>query len=268
MGFIFPVFLISLAGSNNVLAGSNKDEDDMHAAPHKKNIQYSRVVSLSHTITTTIPLWPGDPSVEFNTVATLETDGYFLRSFTIGEHSATHMNAPNSFFKNGRSIDEYRPESLVVPAVVIDVRNKVVNNNDYVISFDDIRAWEGENGDIPAGSLVLFYTGFQAYWQNPERFFNADANGGLHFPGVDGDTTVFLLNERRIAGIGIDTHGADPGQDQEFRTNKEVLMKNGIILECLNNLDRLPPRGTTVVIGALALKGGSGSPVSVMAFTP
>ncbi len=260
--------LISLAGGNDALASSANDEDVMHAAHREKQIQYSSVISLSHTINTTIPLWPGDPAVEFKTVADLETDGYFLRSFTIGEHSATHMNAPNSFFKNGQSIDAYRPESLVVPAVVIDVRNKVANNNDYVISFDDIRAWESENGVIPAGSLVLFYTGFQAYWRNPERFFNADANGGLHFPGVDGDTTAFLLRERRIVGIGIDTHGADPGQDQEFRTNKQVLENNGIVLECLNNLDQLPPRGTTVVIGALALEGGSGSPVSVMAFTP
>jgi kynurenine formamidase len=250
------------------LAGSNNDEDVMHAAHHKKKFRYSKVVSLSHTITTTIPLWPGDPHVEFKTIASLETDGYFLRSFTIGEHSATHMNAPNSFFKNGRSINDYPPESLVVPAVVINVRHKVAHNNDYVISFHDITAWERKNGDVPAGSLVLFYTGFQAHWQNPQRFFNADANGGLHFPGVDGDTTAFLLRERRIAGIGIDTHGTDPGLDQEFRTNKQVLEKNGIILECLNNLNRLPPRGATVVIGALALKGGSGTPVSVLAFVP
>src|SRR5690606_8043841 len=69
------------------------------------NIKFRQVVDLSHVITTEIPLWPGDPAVEFETVATLENDGYYLRSFKIGEHSATHMNAPNSFHADGVGID-------------------------------------------------------------------------------------------------------------------------------------------------------------------
>lgn len=263
------VFML-LAGHQALLAGDDKREDVMDHKDHKKHktIKYSKVLSLSHTITPTIPLWPGDPPVEFETVATIEQNGYFLRRFSMGEHSATHMNAPNTFFLQGRSIDEYSPESLIAPAVVIDVTAQVARNNDYVISVADVMAWERQHGAIRAGSLVLFYTGFQNYWNDPARFFNMDANGGLHFPGVGGDTTAYLLRERRIAGVGIDTHGVDPGQDQLFGTNTQVLANNGIILECLNNLDRLPPEGTTVIIGALALKGGSGSPVAVFALAP
>src|SRR5690606_41683022 len=116
--------------------------------------------------------------------------------------------------------------------------------------------------------LVLFYTGWQELWDSPEQFFNQDAGGGLHFPGIGAETTAFLLAERNIAGVGIDTHGADPGQDPMFSTNTLVLAQNGIILECLTNLHRLPPNGTTLVIGILGLQNGSVSTVSGKDCTP
>ncbi|HVL00932.1 MAG TPA: cyclase family protein [Dongiaceae bacterium] len=231
-------------------------------------IRFSQVIDLSHTITTDIPLWPGDPPVEFENVANIEEHGYFLRRFSIGEHSATHMNAPNTFYSDGKSIDGYAPQSLVKPAVVIDVRQKTAQNADYVITVDDIKAWEHQHGRIKRDSVVLFYTGWQERWHSPQQFFNADEQGGLHFPGIGGDASKFLLERRSAAGVGIDTHGVDAGQDTAYATNLQVLAANGIVLECLTRLDQLPPKGTTLVIGLLRLQGGSGSPVSVMAFVP
>lgn len=237
-------------------------------ALRNNSINFKKVVELSHQINTDIPLWPGDPPVVFENVATIENDGYYLRRFSIGEHSATHMNAPNTFFENGKGIDAYKPESLINPAVVIDIRNKTANNADYVIGIQDILAWEQHHGRIAHGSLVLFYTGWQERWPSPDQFINADTDGELHFPGIGGDTTQFLLEKRNIAGVGIDTHGADPGLDEEYATNMQILKRNGIVLECLGNLDKLPPKGSTLVIGLLKLKAGSGSPVSVLAFIP
>lgn len=236
--------------------------------PSTHTIHFSKVVDLSHEITTDIPLWPGDPPVVFETVATLANDGYYLRRFSIGEHSATHMNAPNSFHEGGIGIDGYPAKSLVHEAVVIDVRDKAAVNPDYVISIQDILDWEHRYGRIPRNSVVLFYTGWQERWSSPADFINQDAQGNLHFPGIGGDTTAFLLDQRHIAGVGIDTHGADPGLDESYATNSQVLAQDGIVLECVTNLDKLPPRGTTLVIGRLRLHDGSGSPVSLTAFVP
>lgn len=225
-------------------------------------VKHNRVVSLSHPISPRIPLWPGDPPVEFEDVASLAKDGYFLRRFSMGEHSATHMNAPNSFYAEGMGIDGYKPEDLVLPAVVIDVRARC--NPDYEISVRDIEDWERQHGLIEPGCMVLMYTGWQHLWNDPAAFFGQDAQGS-HFPGIGEAAIRFLLEQRQIAGVGIDTHGVDRGQSSTFATNHAVLVRNGIVLECLTQLDQLPAKGSTLVIGVLALEGGSGSPASVMA---
>ena len=239
------------------------------AAAGAKTITYTRVVDLQHEISPEIPLWPGDPEVVFKTVATMEKDGYYLRSFTIGEHSATHMNAPNSFIAGDkRSITSYEAEQLVVPAAVIDVREQCAADPDYQLGKQDVLDWEAAHGQLAPGTFVIMYTGWQDKWNDPTAFFNIDGKGNLHFPGFAGDTTTWLLSDRQIAGVGIDTHGVDPGLDTSYATNTQTTAAHKIVIECLGNLDQLPTTGSTLVLGILCLKDGSGSPLSVMAFVP
>lgn len=233
-----------------------------------KTIAYSRVIHLSHIIDSDIPQWPGDPSVEFTTVAQLPDDGYYLRRFSLGEHSATHINAPNSFYQSGIGIDQYPAESLIVPAVVIDIQAAAAVNADYQLTVNDILAWEAKHGEIPIGNVILLHTGWQNKWSDKNAFFNQDAQGIMHFPGFGSEATKFLLDERQIAGVGIDTHGVDSGQDSNFITNRLILAQQGIVLENLTNLDQLPAKGSNLAIAILRLRGGSGSPVGVLALVP
>ncbi|MBN3963320.1 cyclase family protein [Nostoc sp. NMS8] len=237
--------------------------------PQSQNsITYTRVIHLSHVIDVDIPQWSGDPTVEFETVAELNNDGYYLRRFSLGEHSATHINAPNSFHSSAVGIDQYPAQSLVVPAVVINICQATVVNPDYALTLADVLAWEEEYGEISGGCVVILNTGWQKKWLDKSAFLNHDAQGIPHFPGFGSDATRFLLNERQIAGVGIDTHGVDPGQDNSFAINRLVLEQPRIVLENLTNLDQLPPKGTTLAIAPLRLRGGSGSPVGVLALVP
>lgn len=127
----------------------------------QNSITYTRVIHLSHVIDIDIPQCFRDPTVEFETVAELNNDGYYLRRFALGEHSATHINAPNSFHSYSMGIDQYPAQSLVVPAVVIDIRQATAVNSDYALTVADVLAWEEEYGEIPQGCVVILNTGWQ-----------------------------------------------------------------------------------------------------------
>ncbi len=236
--------------------------------PGSRAIGYSRVVDLTHVIRPGMPRWPGDPPVEFQEVAQTDTHGFYLRRFTMGEHSGTHMNAPRSFDAQGGGIDAYSPDDLVVPAIVIDFRAQAATCPDLALTPEDILAWEERYGLVPAGTMALLYTGRQHMWEDPSAYLGLDHRGGLHFPGFGQDAARLLVEDRGVAGLGTDAAGVEPGQDDSFSANRLVLAKRGLILECLANLDQLPPTGATLIIGPLRLEGGSGAPASVLALVP
>ena len=138
-------------------------------------------------------------------------------------------------------------------------------DSDYMLSIDDIQAWENQHGEIGSGYLVLLRTGWQEKWHNEKTFLNKDVRGNMHFPGFGVDAAKLLIEKRNIAGIGIDTHGVDGGKDTSFSVNRLILNKPRIVLENLTNLEQLPHTGITVVLGILRLQGGSGSPGGVIA---
>jgi kynurenine formamidase len=269
---VSAVVAVNLLGLGAAACGSSStpsNSSPASAATGQQTIAYSKVIDLSHVISPKIPLWPGDPKVVFKVVATMQKDGYYLRSFTIGEHSATHMNAPNSFISgNTEAITSYAPEQRVVPAVVIDAHAQSAANADYQLTKQDVLDWEAKNGQIAPGSLVIMLTGWEDKWSDPPAFINQDAKGTLHFPGFAGSTTKWLVTDRQIAGVGIDTHGVDPGSDTSYATNTEMANTHKIAIECMANLDRLPAKGATLVLAPLQLQNGSGSPVDIVAFVP
>ncbi len=225
-------------------------------------------MDLTHPLSAQTPLWPGDPPPEFTDWGNIARDGYFLRRFSMSEHGGTHLVAPASFYPSGRNVDQYTPEELVKPAVVIDARQQCQANPDYALTPDDVTAWESRHGPIPPDSVALLLTGWAERWNNPAAYLGADGNGGLHFPAFGPDAATLLVNERGVAGLGTDTAGVEPGADDTFSVSKLVLSQPRIVLESLANLHQLPPTGAVLVIGLLRLEGGSGSPAAVTAFLP
>lgn len=227
-----------------------------------------QVIDLTQPLTPNIPIWPGDPAFEIEPWATYEEDFYYINRISIGEHSGTHWGTPNTFIEGGRSAEMIPAEELVVPAVVIDIQQQAADDADYRLSVDDIAAWESANDEIPAGSVVILLTGWQTKWDDPAAFINEDEQGVLHWPGFSAEAAEFLIAERGIVGLGTDTHGVDPGNDEEFGASFAMYDADGMILEGLANLDDLPPVGATLVVGGWPIEGGSGSPARVLAFLP
>lgn len=227
-----------------------------------------QIVDLTQPLTPTIPIWPGDPPIEIQPWAAYDQAGYFINRIAIGEHSGTHWGTPNTFLAGATSAEQVPVQKLVAPAVVIDIRAQADQNPDYRLSIADLQAWELAHGSVPPDSFVLLWTGWQSRWSNPTAFLNADPQGVLHWPGFSAEVAAFLVTQRRIAGLGTDTHGADPGNDEVYGASNAIYTTNGIILECLGGLDQLPATGATIVIGGLPIQGGSGSPARVLGFLP
>ncbi len=215
-----------------------------------------------------MPHWPGDPPMEFENWADIRRNGFFLRRFSMSEHGGTHLVAPSSFYQDGRTSREYPAEELVKPAVVMDLRHQCRDNPDYALTLEDLTAWESRHGNVPKNSIALLLTGWGERWDNPVGYLGADANGGLHFPGFGLAAASILINRRRVAGLGTDTAGLEPGVDGSFSVSRLVLAQPRIVLENLANLPYLPPTGAILVIGLLRLEGGSGSPAAVTALLP
>ena len=215
-----------------------------------------------------MPHWPGDPLTEFKDWAHIRRDGYYLRRFSMSEHSGTHLVASASFHTDGRPADEYTVQELVKPAVVIDVRQRCEDNPAYALTVDDPTAWESCHHEVPPNTIALLLTGWADRWNNSQDYLGTEAHGGLHFPGFGLEAASLLANERKVSGLGTDTAGVEPGIDDSFAVSRLILAQSRIVLENLASLHLMPPTGAVLVIGLLRLEGGSGSPAAVTALVP
>ncbi len=226
---------------------------------------FRNVLDLTHVLGTQFPLFPGAAPFRIEQAVSHDKDGYYGSILTYWEHSGTHMDAPVHFAPNGLFVDQLRVENLVVPAVVINITDKVRRDPDAVVTPDDIRAWERRYGRIPDNAAVLMASGWGARAGSVEAFRNTDSSGVMHFPGFGKDAIDLLLTERRISGIGVDTLSLDHGPSTTFAVHYTLLPTNRWGLENLANLESIPPSGATLFVGAPKIAAGSGGPTRVMA---
>jgi kynurenine formamidase len=228
---------------------------------------FAGVVDLTHSVSEKAPNWEGtaESPYKVKALASFEKDGYFTRYISLPEHFATHIDAPAHFAPGVWTVDQIPPQHLVAPLVVIDVRGKAANNPDYQVSLDDLAVWEHDNGQVPAGAVVMARTGWAARWDSMKQYRNADDKGVMHFPGFALDTVKFLVQARKIAGLGIDTLSVDNGPSKDFPVHHFTAKNNVYHLENVADLGQAPEAGGIVVVAPAKLEGGSGGPVRIFA---
>lgn len=226
---------------------------------------WQKIVDLSHTLSSTTPIWPGFTPIQIKNLVTHDKDGFFANQWTVHEHHGTHLDAPLHFGKSKWAADEIPAASLVCPAVVIHVHERAKTNPDTLVTVEDLKAWERKHGRIPRAAAVFMHSGWEARISDQIAYRNTDDKQVLHFPGFSPEAADFLLKERQINGIGVDTLSLDYGPSKEFKVHYSVLPANKWGLENLANLARLPERGATVFVGLPKVKGASGGPTRVLA---
>lgn len=237
-----------------------------------------RVVDLTHTLDPDFPVIILPP--EFGQCARFrmeEISAYDHRgpawkwhNISMSEHTGTHFDAPSHWI-SGRdlpsgSVDALPVQGLLGTAVVIDCSAGSAKDDDFELTVPILEAWEAEHGRIPADAWVLMRTDWSK--RRGAAYLNM-AEDGPHSPGPTPEAIRFLVEDRDIRGFGTETVGTDAGQGAHYTPPYPahfILHGAGKYgLQCLNNLDQLPPTGAMLMTAPLKIKDGTGSPLRVLA---
>ncbi len=207
--------------------------------------------------------------------AGLTEKGYYYASntFRSAEHGGTHLDAPLHFAEGRQTVDAIPLGHLVGPAVVVDVSEAALADADYQVSVADFEAWEAEHGRLPDGVIVLLNTGYAQFWPDRLRYMGTDERGAeavakLHFPGLHPDAARWLVAQRAVHAIGLDTPSIDYGQSTLFESHRALFDANIPAFENVANVGSLPVHGFVVAALPMKIRGGSGGPLRIIAFVP
>jgi kynurenine formamidase len=237
-------------------------------------IDPAKIIDLTYTFDAKTIYWPTEhPFVHQFEHFGMTPEGYFYSSakFAAPEHGGTHMDAPIHFNKDGATVDQVPIASMVGPAAVIDFSARAANNPDTMLSVDDLKKWEATHGNIPDGAIVIARSGWGRYWTNKKQYLGTAKAGDvahLHFPGFSPEAIKFLLNQRKVAAIAIDTASMDSGISKEFLVHRLWLGANKPGFENVANADKLPEAGATVFCIPMKIGKGTGAPTRIFALLP
>lgn len=221
-----------------------------------------KVIDLTHTFDGDFPTFDGKPGILYTENVNFDASGYQLWELTIFEHSGTHIDAPLHFSKDGMSVDELDPQSLICPLCIIDIKSKAADEPNSMVELEDVEAYVSAHGEIPQGACVAMNSG----WQDRIAFvgYRNNEEGKLAFPGFSKAATD-MLAEMGAGSIGVDTLSLDPGSSADFAVHYSWLPSGRFGIENLANLDDLPASGATLFVGAPKHRSGTGGPARVMA---
>jgi kynurenine formamidase len=234
------------------------------------------IVDLSHTYDAQTIYWPTAEGFQLRRDAEGVTpSGYYYasNSFFTSEHGGTHVDAPVHFAEGRQTVDKIPFERLIGPAVVIDVTGQSERDGDYQVTTQDLQRFEQEHGQIPPGAMVLIRTGFASRWPSAERYLGTTERGAegvrkLHFPGLHPDAARWIIANRPISAIGIDTASIDFGQSTLFESHRALYAEDIPAFENLASLERLPATGALVIALPMKVGGGTGAPLRALAVLP
>ncbi len=231
------------------------------------------VIDLTHGFDDATVYWPTSDGFELRKgFAGMTERGYYYtaNTFCTAEHGGTHIDAPIHFYEGRLTVDQIPPDRLIGAGVMIDVSDACTKDRDYLVGIEDLQAWERTHGRIPDGAIVLLRTGFGEFWPDRSRYMGTAERGEqavakLHFPGLHPAAAGWLVDERAIRAVGLDTPSIDRGTSVDFESHVTLFRNNVPAFENVAHLDRLPPRGFAVIALPMKIRGGSGGPLRIVA---
>ena len=211
------------------------------AAPKPASRRFKATVDLTHTMSPEFPTFFGVPGIEVQKQFDFKKDGFNLNWWRIIEHAGTHIDAPIHFSESGETVDRLPAETLVAPLAVVDVRSSAAKNSDYLVSRHDLAEWEKKNRKLPDRCCVAMLSGWGDYTGDGAKYTGA-SGGTFHFPGFSAEAAEWLLKERGVVGLAVDTLSLDHGPSKDFRVHRLWLPTGAGASRTSPTSTRYPPR--------------------------
>ena len=181
-----------------------------------------RVIDLTHTIESGMPVYPGTEPPILEPANTYDRDGFRETKLSMYSHTGTHMDPPAHLFRDRTTLDAFPPEQFIGKALVIDCTSL---KEGEPITMDHLSRYgtKAETADF-----LLFYLGWDTRWGS-EAYFG-------DYPCIDDSVLEYIL-EGSYKGIGFDVIGLDPIADGNLTRHKKLFQTRDIInIENLCNL--------------------------------
>ncbi len=234
-----------------------------------------RWVDLTHPFNASTIYWPTDTTgFQHEQIAYGITEGgwfYANYRYAAAEHGGTHMDAPIHFAEGGLAMDQVPLDAVIGPAAVVDVSDHA--HADYLVTVEDLTGWEAAHGTLPEGGILILRTGWGERYHDRISLLGTSLTGPeavaeLHFPGLSQEAAEWLVANRGITAVGLDTPSIDYGQSKDFRAHVVLFADGIVVFENVADLHLLPPTGAFVVALPMKIEGGSGAPLRIVAFVP
>ena len=216
-----------------------------------------KIIDLTHSLESSMPAWPTQARFGSVVYDSYDYGGAALHSLiTMSEHTGTHIDAPKHFIRGGCPIDRVPFKKMMGRGVNIDVHIAECG----LLGPEAIKKFEKTNGEIRKGDIVMFRFG----WDKKYKLQPDAAEYLKNWPGLSKEAAQYLAG-KEITAAGCDTLSIDVFGSRDNPAHQVLLGRGILVIENIANLDKVPVM--SFVIGMPnKFKGGSGSPIRLMAF--
>jgi arylformamidase len=201
---------------------------------------------ISLTISEDFPTWPGDPPIELKMISQIEKgDLANVTHLSTPVHIGTHIDAPDHFLGNGKTVEDIPLDYLVGSVLVLEMPSP------EIITVHDLEA-----NNIPEGTRrILFKTANSDYWNEEKLTFQKN------FIALGPDAAARLV-EMGVNVVGVDYLSVAAYNDP-VPTHKILLEAGVLIIEGLD-LSRVSAGDYKLYCLPLKIAGSDGAPARVL----
>ena len=202
-----------------------------------------KIIDISVPVSPGLPVWPGDSPVVLERYRALsEGDDCNVSRICCSVHTGTHVDAPGHFIDNASTVEDLSLDTLIGPAMVIEVPAVRSIEPDFL-----------ESVSLPHDtSRLLFKTPNSDLWRKPDHNFHSD------FVALSPQAAAWIV-EREIRLVGVDYLSVQMFADPEPLTHRTLLKAGVVVVEGLD-LQAVRPGSYQLICLPLKLVGSDGAP--------